>query len=44
MGEIEFKAANYSGTYTALTTGSGTPQSGDTVTVTGLIAGTYTLE
>ena len=44
-GEIEFKAANYSGTYTALlTTGSGTlTQSGDTVTVTGLIAGTYTL-
>ncbi|MDG2431867.1 T9SS type B sorting domain-containing protein [Flavobacterium sp.] len=44
-GEIEFKVANYSGTYSvALSPSSGTlSQSGDTVTVTGLLAGTYTL-
>ncbi|OXA94724.1 gliding motility-associated C-terminal domain-containing protein [Flavobacterium hercynium] len=44
-GAVRFTAANYAGTYTAtLTPASGTvTQTGDTVSVTGLVPGTYTI-
>ncbi|KRB54851.1 SprB repeat-containing protein [Flavobacterium sp. Root186] len=45
-GAVKFTVANYGGTYTAvLTAGTGTvAQTGNTVDVTGLVPGTYTLE
>ncbi|KIQ21269.1 hypothetical protein RT99_11800, partial [Flavobacterium sp. MEB061] len=45
-GAVKFTAANYAGTYTAvLTAGTGTlTQTGNTVNVTGLAPGTYTVE
>ncbi|WP_406844828.1 T9SS type B sorting domain-containing protein [Flavobacterium soyae] len=45
-GAVKFTVANYTGTYTAvLTAGTGTvAQTGNTVNVTGLVPGTYTLE
>ncbi|KUJ61073.1 hypothetical protein AR687_14135, partial [Flavobacteriaceae bacterium CRH] len=45
-GAVKFTAANYAGTYTAvLTAGTGTlAQTGNTVNVTGLVPGTYTVQ